>query len=146
MSPLGLAVQQPDPYMAGCAAPAADCPSNTSRAALGQEDHACCPFDPASSSCCSTQQHFVPLSPHHTLSYGTKTLNPVQEVEGEKGGEGKKIGGYGGGEGRVGGFKKNSVFSSLQHQQALTTAAGVFLGPDTALRHLLLDASPSLLF
>lgn len=34
----------------------------------------------------------------------------------------------------------------LKHQQALTTAAGVFLGPDTALRHLHLDASPSLLF
>lgn len=79
MSPLGLAVQRADPYMAGCAAPAADCPSNTSRAALGQEDHACCPFDPASSSCCSTQQHFVPLSPYHTLSYGTKTQNPVQK-------------------------------------------------------------------
>lgn len=79
MSPLGLAVQRPDPYMAGCAAPAADCLSNTSRAALGQEDHACCPFDPASNSCCSTQQHFVPLSPHHTLSYGTKTQNPVQK-------------------------------------------------------------------
>lgn len=37
------------------------------------------------------------------------------------------------------------IFSSLQHQQALTTAVGVFLGPDTAFRHLLLDASPSLL-
>lgn len=82
MSPLGLAVQQPDPYRAGCTAPAADCPSNTSRAALGQEDHACCPFDPASSSCCSTQQHFVPLSPHHTLSYGTK--HQIQRRSGKK--------------------------------------------------------------
>lgn len=79
MSPMGLAVQRPDPYMAGCAAPAADCPSNTSRAALGQEDHACSPFDQASSSCCSTQQHFVPVSPHHTLSYGTKTQIPAQK-------------------------------------------------------------------
>lgn len=84
MSALGPAVQQPDPYRAGCAAPAADCPSNTSREVSGQEDRACCPFDPASSSCCSTQQHFVPLSPHHTLSYGTKTLNPVQKWRARK--------------------------------------------------------------
>lgn len=42
--------------------------------------------------------------------------------------------------------KKNCPFlAPLKHQQALTTAAGVFLGPDTALRHLLLEASPSLL-
>lgn len=40
--------------------------------------------------------------------------------------------------------KKTCPFlAALKHQQALTTAAGVFLGPDTALRHLLLDASPS---
>ena len=95
MSPLGLAVQQPDPYMASCAAPAADCPSNTSRAALGQEDHACCPFDPASSSCCSTQQHFVPPSPHHTV-LRHKNTDSSAEVEGEKG---KKYGDNGGGGG-----------------------------------------------
>lgn len=73
MSPLGLAVQQPDPCMAGCAAPAADCPSNTSRETFSQEDHACCPFDLASSSCCSTQQHFVHVSsPHSVLRHQKK--------------------------------------------------------------------------
>lgn len=46
------------------------------------------------------------------------------------------------------GLKENVFFfpSRKQHQQALTTAAGVFLGPDTAFRAPLLDASPSLLF
>lgn len=97
MSPLGLAVQQPDPYMAGCAAPAVDCPSNTSRAALGQEDHACCPFDLASSSCCSTQQHFVPLSLYRTLSCSTKTLNPMQKCR-EREEKRENCGGYRGGE------------------------------------------------
>ncbi len=95
MSPLGLAVQQPDPYMAGCAAPAADCPSNTSRAALGQEDHACCPFDPASSSCCSTQQHFVPLSssPHSVLRHkNTESSCRSGERERERRRRGKNAG------------------------------------------------------
>lgn len=88
MSPLGLAVRQPDPYMAGCAAPAADCPSNTSRGTFSQEDHACCPFDLASSSCCSTQQHFVHVSSPHSVLRHRKTEFGA-EVKGEKGRGGK---------------------------------------------------------
>lgn len=94
MSPVGLAVQQPDPYMAGCAAPAADCPSNTSRGTFSQEDHACCPFDLASSSCCSTQQHFVHVSSPHSVLRHKKTESSA-EAKGEKGEE-EKYEGYGG--------------------------------------------------
>lgn len=133
MSPLGLVVQQPDPYMAGCAAPAADCPSNTSRAALGQEDHACCPFDPASSSCCSTQQHFVPLSPHHTLSYGTKTLCSSGGRERRRG---KNVGVM---EGERFKKKKNlPIFSSTKTSTSSDNGSGGFSWP----RHSS-QASPS---